>query len=501
MKLKRVFPILAATLAGALGIYFLQQTQAAPGQFAITPSSTSVVNGNNITVTLRIDPSSPASALDVNVSYDHTKLQYVSTNPAGSAFGSELGAPTGGGGTVHIVRGITPGNAAVSGDALIAQVTFKALAGSGSTGLTLSGEVAPFGEGGAIPTAPGSGTVSLTAPVVPVPAPPSPSPSPGPSPSPSPGPSPSPSPTTPSPLPSTPSPSPGTPSPSPSPGNTNNKDKKKKIEVRKRRIEFTRATLEAITEEKVRVYIKYGIQKDQLSISTPLTDLNEEHKVNLEGTRIVPGTTYYFKVVAEDQQGNTTESNVETFKTKGYKVIFYVGGRNEQRLAHKKVTLHSEPMTAETDENGYVTFDNVAPGNHRLEYTQSGQTYSKPVSVSDQQIKYSPDGSQTAETAETYSVIFNNLAVSDNQTSPIILPASVAAAIALAMGAFIVLRRRARIPAWQTSASENQSGQTGVAGTVNAPPSGDLINRISGVRKPGPGTIVAPNNNEDKGEK
>jgi hypothetical protein len=579
-KLRRFSPRISKLIAGSMallfsGALFFQHIQAAPGQFAISPASSSVLNGNNVTVSLRINPLSEVFGLDVTLSYDAAKLQYVSTNAAGSAFATELPASANTSGKVHVARGITPGQLGVTGDAFIAQVTFKALTGSGNTSLSLGGDVA--GPNGAVPTATGTGTVGFTSPT---PPPPAPAPSPSPSPSPTPSPTPTPPPTsssdkrdpdvsitapashasisgtvdfkanasdnvavarvefqvdgqtkntdTSSPYSyslntttlsngehrlsarafdtsgrvntanrdvtvnnSGPTPAPA-PSPPPSTGSH-----KPDLKVSKTRIELTRATLHASSKESVRVYVKYGIGKDRLSLSTPQTDFKRNHDISIPTTTLVPGTTFYYKVVVEDEKGNTAESQVQNFKTRGYRVTFFVGGKNERRLARRKVTLHSEPMTAKTDANGYVTFDNVAPGNHQLEFEDSGQKHVKAVTVEDSVIQYGKDGSQTAKPINQ-SVIFDNVQVADTTASPILLPASLAAAVALAIGAFVVIRRRGQTLSWQHTDLDDSIQQPPSAGTAaNGPISrDDLISRVPGLNKPDPGTVVAPNQHD-----
>jgi uncharacterized surface anchored protein len=50
------------------------------------------------------------------------------------------------------------------------------------------------------------------------------------------------------------------------------------------------------------------------------------------------------------------------------------------------VTIHSDSQTATTDENGVVTFSNIAVGKHILVFTTAGETFNKRVSIADSSV-------------------------------------------------------------------------------------------------------------------
>lgn len=485
---------LTALFGGAL---LLQHTLAAPGQFSITGAG-SVQNGNNITVGVRVNPGTAIDTIDATLTYDQSKLQFVSVNSGGSAFPYELPG-SGGGGSVSMVRFISPGT--VSTDSLITQVTFKALVGSGTTNLQISGTGALVGVG----TTPsnGSATITFTSPA------PAPSPTPTPTPNPSTNPKPSPSP---SPTPSGGSSSGGGTSSGGSSGTggsggssssggtaNNNPGTKPSIEldVQRRRIEYTKALFLAKAKAKFRMFIKYGLE-NQLVAQTPLTGFGTEHEVALDETVVLPGTKFYYQVIAEDEQGNKTEMPVESFKTKGYKIKMYLVDKYEKPLRNKKVVLRSDPIEAKTDENGSVDFEDVAPGNHTVEYEQGGKKYSQAVTITGQPIKTTQDGVQAADVI-LQQAVFKELAVVENRPS-LLLPASIAAMVALiAAGAFVLVKRRQRfVPNWPGghSAGPTQTGSVGTPPATPQDPTGNLVDKVSGLQKPDPGSIVSPNQND-----
>jgi len=410
--------VLATTL---IGTALLQHSLAATGKIYLSPASASVLKGANVKLALRINPGTGVDGVEATVTYDQTKLQFVSVDSSGSAFPIQLGQ-SGGSGTVQVSRGVLGGT--VNSDSLIASITFKSLIGSGSASVSASGNA----SAGGTYTNPGGGgsALSLRSPSTPRPKP-------------------------------TPQPpannqedndddsnEPSTPGQQPSTPGSNNDTTKPKLDIKQKSIQLTRATIQVTANEKVKVFAQYGIEQQRLNVSTRTTGFATRHDITFNDKLLVPGTTYYYSVTAEDQKGNKTISGVQSFKTKGYRVTLIIRDKLERILRKKKVTLHSDPITGTTDDNGQVTFDNVAPGNHTLEYKTDSQTYTQPVTVNDTPIESAKDGTQAAKT-QNVPAIFANLLVADTNTSSFIVPISVSlAALALAAGAFVLIRRRQR---------------------------------------------------------
>ncbi len=113
------------------------------GSLYLSPATQSVLIGANLTTTVRLTPGVNVDGVEATVSYDQTKLTFVSLSGTGSPFDVELGPQTGGTGTVKITRGNLAGG--VSTDSLVASIVFTAVAGSGTSVLQLTGNATTGG--------------------------------------------------------------------------------------------------------------------------------------------------------------------------------------------------------------------------------------------------------------------------------------------------------------------------------------------------------------------
>lgn len=104
----------------------------------LVPASSSVIQGSNFSVQIWEDSSSePVNGVQANLSYDPAKLDFVSIDNTGSAFGVEA-ENVGGGGSVLIARGVTGGDPPVTGGQLVATVTFTAKQSPGPTAVNFA---------------------------------------------------------------------------------------------------------------------------------------------------------------------------------------------------------------------------------------------------------------------------------------------------------------------------------------------------------------------------
>ncbi len=148
-KNQKLLSIVLVGLFAAVGVWFLILTKAeAPvsvmdtgnsAGLSLTPSSATYTNGSSFEVKVFEDSGAQeVNAVDIGVVYEPGKLEYVKTDLAGSQF-SPATAPTASGGVVNITSYINPGTIAsgnVTGKQLVATITFKALASSGSSNIT-----------------------------------------------------------------------------------------------------------------------------------------------------------------------------------------------------------------------------------------------------------------------------------------------------------------------------------------------------------------------------
>lgn len=468
----------------------MQYGSAATGQVYLSPGSASINNGETRSFQVRVHPNTGADSVNTTISYDRSKLQFISISDSGSAFTIPL-SQTGGGGTVNIQRGIL--GSLVSGDSLVASVKFKALAGNGSTTLNISGYT--LGGGTEDTLSPKAASVNLTSPSTPS--------------------SPTPNDDTPT------SPSGGdgssggssndggsSDSPSGSDdgsaqdgqqnGSNNDSGSDNKdvinIDVKPRRLSMTRVAMEVTTSKQARVHIMFGTEQDQIKASTATSKFGRKHIVGFRESLLIPGTTFYYKVIAEDRAGNVTETGIESFKTRGFTVRLLVVDKFDRRVKNSKVKLFSEPMEGTTDEEGRVTFQDVAPGNHHIEYEQDGQVYSQTIKLSNVRIRENDDGDQKAE-AQSVTARLGSLEFKQSRT-PAIVPTAIAASLLLALaGAFVIIRRRRADPLVSSVSTSLPTQQQPLTPTEDDQPP---VAKAQGVDKPDPGSIINPrHDNQD----
>lgn len=115
------------------GYYVVNRAFAAGESVSLVPSATSVNLGANVTVQVRENSTTQGvNAVGVNITYDATKLQYVSVSETGSVFGL-VAETTSNTGSLTLVRATSGGAAPLTGDQLVTTVTFKALAAGNVT--------------------------------------------------------------------------------------------------------------------------------------------------------------------------------------------------------------------------------------------------------------------------------------------------------------------------------------------------------------------------------
>lgn len=507
LKNKRSFLVVPILLVAAFLLVVPKQALAI-GSLYISPGTSSVQINSNVTVAIRINPGTSVDSVEAQLQYDSSKLQFVSINDSGSAFTLPL-AQSGGGGTVSIERGII---GSVTSDALVARVVFRALTGSGSTSLSVSGNAAWAGSY----TSPSSGsaTINFRSPSAPTPSNPTPTP-----------------PSTPStPRPNQNQQTPGTRQPSnvsvAAPGiPTADDDDKVGVTAEIGEVQFTKAKLNVKTGNNARVYVRFGLGPEQLNYQTALTERGKTHEIAFDEKLLIPGTTFYYQVIAEGADGSRTIKGVTLFKTKGYTVRITVKDKENKPLKDKQLTLFSDPMSGRTDKQGVVEFNDVSPGQHKLEYKAGETTHSSTIQIEDA-MQQDASGNQAA-VVQNVSVVYGELTQKD---IPIATIAALCAVLAV-LGGIIVLAttrrgsgggsfkgfgggKSAKQPVAVVGSSSPQppvttSVITPTAVTPAAPvvpgsataeiATGDRVYHVEVPKQHNPGTVVQPTNGSDSG--
>jgi hypothetical protein len=379
---------------------------AATGRIYLTPSASSIKKDETVTVSVRITPGTTVDSVQGTLTYDTSRLQFVSVNTAGSAFSAEL-TNTQSSGSVNFARGDF--GSGVSSDALVETITFKGLATVGTANIGLSG--ANAASGGTFTNPASSGTsVTIYTPVA------TPTPSPQPS-------TPTPSPTTPSPSKSTPgtssTPKSGSSSTTPKSGSSSTPQSgassstptsvtpsipksDSTTTILGKNISYNQATIQFSTTVPTTTYILYGVG-DDLSLQTATSSLSTDHTISLDPALLIPGEKYSYMIVSTTQDGVQTSTEKRTLQVKGLTVAVRVFDDAKKPLRKQKVTIHSEPQTVTTDDNGTATFTNVVPGKHRVVYT-NGKEYAQSIQVSNN-VK-TVNGVATAD-VQNFAVIYD----------------------------------------------------------------------------------------------
>lgn len=149
LKIKQVVSVLAVLAVAGVGTYLLNASKAATGNatFSATSASANITKDATFSVGVYENSGGTAvNAVNVNMAYDASKLQFVSASNAGSQFAT-CPFQTGSNGLVNLVCFLTPPNS-VTQNQLIATVTFKATAtGSANVSFTSGSEISEDGSG------------------------------------------------------------------------------------------------------------------------------------------------------------------------------------------------------------------------------------------------------------------------------------------------------------------------------------------------------------------
>ncbi|MGB4759463.1 MAG: cohesin domain-containing protein [Candidatus Saccharimonadales bacterium] len=503
--------------AVVISAWTLQYVLAATGTIYLTPASHSVQVGNNMTVGLRINPGVEVNAVVATINFDKSKLQYVSYTAPGTPFNMALKHTAVNTANANGAISIEYGAMAVNGnvdrtgsDSLVVSLTFKALANSGTTNISLSNANAnAYSNSEDTNPSVAGATVSFK----PVPVATCPSGQVGTPPN-----CKTPTPSTPTPpktptIPKTATPKTPTNTPNPAQPVTpaaptaTSTGSKPEVSGETPIIQHTRGTLAVNSNVPTTAYIKYGFEKDSLPMTTAVSPLATSHLLALDFGAGSAGQTFYYSVVMTDSDGNESQTEVQAIKTKGIPVKITIVDKSNKPLKKKKVTLHSDPITVTTDSQGIATINDVAPGNHELRYTLGGKVYSKAIVVAD----------NVETNGETQSAAVQNFSVTYDLTQPTVpWIAYVGGLLLLAIlagGSLLIIgRRNSSIPKHPSSSGaaavgvEKRIPQQPIANqTIAVVPSPDepkqkQLSKIEYPQVPSPGNVVQPNASDNKKE-
>lgn len=329
-RLLNKFGYILATLWFSAASVFIAvpQALAASATLALSPASATIAQGSTVSIGIYVNSGSqPVYAVQAGLSYPANLLDYAgfSSSPA---YSIEVQS-SGGGGNVSIARGVGIVNnqtVPTTGSALVATVRFKAKANAGTAAINFTDASSVPGDGGVSILAGKSGAnialkaASAAAPKAPAAPPP-------------------PKDTTP-----------------PTISNVQVTD-----------ISGTSATVNWTTSEPSTSEVSYGAT-DKYGWSVVSTSPVTEHKVQLDPTYLVPGTTYHYIVKSVDPAGNAVVGTDQTFKTSGLSLTVTVLDQNSKAVSGAKVNFQKQTVT--TDKKGKATLKdlNTQSGNAIITY-------------------------------------------------------------------------------------------------------------------------------------
>lgn len=395
----------------------LTRSALALGSIYLSPSSTSVAHGGNVTVNLRINPGTAVTVVQAVVNFDPAKLQYVSLDASASPFDTSV-SKTVSSNSISISRAVLD-PAGVSGDSLVASITFTALPYSGSTSVSVSAANAAYNGSYTNPGTSGS-TITFT-----------------------PGSCPSgqtgtpPNCTTPTKT-TTKTSTPTTSTPTATtPASTTAKLDAPTITSQV--FQYTTGQINVHTNQTAQVSVKYGLSQDSLTFQSALTASGTDHTVTLKD--LPAGTNVFYLVVAQNGQ-TSSQTDVQTVHMKGLSVKVVLQDTDLKPITKQAISLSPSDRQAKTDSRGFVILNDLAPGDYILSFTVGKQTYSQHLGVL-ANIDTAGDGTQTAK-QQTQSLIYDNYKAPASSFGKWLWPAT-GVILASAAAAGLMLWRKGRL--------------------------------------------------------
>jgi hypothetical protein len=467
-------------LLSILSVPLISNTAMAAGGMSFNTTSATVLKNGLINFTVR-GTGTNFNVAQVNLSFDTSKLRYVSHNTNGSVlptvyvwdaanYDLTIGSTTNANGT----------------NATLANFTFEALTGSGNASISLGSGSDLIGGGVGLGASIGSPiSVTFTSPAPPPTPPTTPAPT-------TPAPT-TPAPTTPAPTTPTPTtPAPTTPAPEvPKEVPTvvaPNGDTTAPVITSYEISGFVGKDLQVLikTNEPTTASVRFGNEANSINRSSSSSELATDYKVSLgeESTGFANGNSYYYLVEAVDASGNKTVSAIKEFILEPTAVTLVIKDDNGELV--RSTTVYINDTEYKTDENGEVKVENLVPGIARVSIKKGDST----VPLADATIVQGAKD-QTIEVSPTSATI-----VSDSLLSPyIIAGTTIAALLLLCVGIYKFIMKRSRnVASVPIAAPQMQQNQTIISSNLTAAPTQpqNTVPTVQQTNSVAPGTVITP---------
>lgn len=335
---------------------------AAGVNFYLDPSSVTVAQGENVTLTAKINSDSKdVDSVDIKLTYDETFLEFVSIDGSVGAFGIGV-SEKGGSGNIQITRGALP--PFVRGDAIVAKITFKAKSGSGpvNTNVEFIDSSVAVSEGETLDVESRTGTsINL-----------------------------------------------GRNDDSNNNQNTqqgsnNNPDElinvepltpitvvssnpaaPKLLDLFPKKVGFKNVVISWRTNVPTNSVIEYGLTK-QLGFNVSSRELNTNHELGFEKPLTKPGQKYYYRAKSTNQEGEVTSSGIRYVYTRGYTAIIALIGKNNN-LSGSEVVIDKNgenEKKSQLNNEAQATFNDLAVGDHTITISANGSEITQNIFVED----------------------------------------------------------------------------------------------------------------------
>lgn len=310
--------------------------QAAAASIYLTAYDQRVAPGSNLILALYMNGGGKAvNAVEANLSYSASKLQYIGLSYTGSAF--EIGASgSGGGGSINVSRGTT---GSVPGSGLIATITFKALASSGSSTISVNSNSSLVANGNSVPHSNGSIGVTFGG--------------------------------------SSGGSSGGTSSAKAEAPKPKDAKPPKISQIKTKNVTPFSVIITWKTDEVSDSAVDFGLDATY-GLSSSAKKKSKDHEVKLSNTFLTPQMVLHYRVKSIDASGNAVTSPDQTLQLPGVTVTVIVRGANGKPQPGATVTLDNASAT--TDKNGNVTLPSSL-GDKKITTTYGGVTIQKSIHV------------------------------------------------------------------------------------------------------------------------
>lgn len=358
--------ILASLVLTGIGVAVNVRAAGSPIVY-LSPSGTTVNVNQSFSLNIYEDSGSAnVDTVNVSVAYDSSTLTYTGYSLSGSKFSLFNGTYSASSGHVSFVSNILGGS--TTGNQYVGVLNFQAKAGSGSSSLSMAGSDLAY-AGNSLGASNAGATISFT---TPAPPPPSNPPSSGGGGTPV-----TKQPVTGSSSTTTKNSTPSTPTSQPPASKQPTSNTNSPVTVNAAAPQYTDVQL-GVSGQPSYVYISYSTDQQHFT-NTEQTPLATAHSILLQN--LIPGTTYYYRVVSKSSSGTVTTGPLESFTTKGLVIAVTVYDKSHHPLKNQTIVLHSLAQSAKTNNDGVAQFPNVAPGEHHIIYAKGGKNYSQPLTV------------------------------------------------------------------------------------------------------------------------